>query len=107
MQQQERRRVFRTGLSLENGEPIDLQGAILSRILHGMFLSLDMMFREHRAPCLASGCIAGEDKVGIFGLLVAGEAAFHKRRVGRFAICEGSETPAAGCGVFFESLTIN
>ena len=40
-----------------------------------------------------------KDKVGRFGLLVAGEAAFHKRRVARFAVLEVSEPPAAGCGV--------
>jgi hypothetical protein len=29
-----------------------------------------------------------KDKVGRFGLLVAGEAAFHKRRVTRLAVCK-------------------
>src|SRR5208282_1765465 len=40
-----------------------------------------------------------KDKVAPFGLLVAGEAAFHKRRVARFAVREVTEPPAAGCGV--------
>jgi hypothetical protein len=47
----------------------------------------------------ASRCISSKDKVARFGLLVAGEAAFYKRRVARFAVCEVSEPPAAGCGV--------
>jgi hypothetical protein len=37
-----------------------------------------------------------KDKVGRFDLLVAGEAAFHKRRVARFAVREVTEPPAAG-----------
>ena len=47
----------------------------------------------------ASRRITSKDKVARFGLLVAGEAAFHKRRVARFAVLEVSEPPAAGCGV--------
>jgi len=35
---------------------------------------------------------------------VAGEAAFHKRRVARFAVCEVTEPPAAGCSVLKGSL---
>jgi hypothetical protein len=42
-----------------------------------------------------------KDIVGRFGLLVAGEAAFHKRRVAMFAVCEVTEPPAAGCSVLF------
>src|SRR5580692_8034075 len=49
----------------------------------------------------ASGGIVSKDKVSRFGLLVAGEAAFHKRRRARFAICEVTEPPATGCGVLF------
>src|ERR1700693_116508 len=48
----------------------------------------------------ASLRVASKDKVGRFGLLVAGEAALHKRRITRFAICaEMPKPPAAGCGV--------
>lgn len=46
-------------------------------------------------------CVMGKDKVARFGLLVAGEAALHKRRVARFAVCEVTEPPTAGCGVLF------
>ena len=49
----------------------------------------------------ASRCVTSKDKVGRFGLLVAGEAGFHKRRVARFAVLEVTEPPAAGCGVLF------
>jgi len=47
----------------------------------------------------ASRCITGKDKVGRFGLLMAGEAAFHKRRVTSFAVREVTEPPAAGCSI--------
>ena len=47
----------------------------------------------------ASRCITSKDKVGRFGLLVAGEAAFHKGRVAGFAVREVTEAPAARCGV--------
>ncbi len=47
-----------------------------------------------------SGCVTGEDKVASFGRLVAGEAGFVHRLVGRFAIfIKLSETPAARRGV--------
>ena len=36
MQQEKRRRVFRAGLSVKDGEPIDLYRAIKSRVFHGM-----------------------------------------------------------------------
>src|SRR6516165_4659184 len=53
--------------------------------------------------CLANGgfllCVTGEDKVARFGLIVAGEAGFHERSVGRFAVLEVSETPTASRGV--------
>jgi len=39
VQQKKRRRVFRAGLSVENGEPINLCRAIHRRILHRTFLS--------------------------------------------------------------------
>src|ERR1700722_14900714 len=42
VQQEERRRVFRAGLSVEDGEPIDLCRAIKSRVFHGTFLSLGL-----------------------------------------------------------------
>ena len=45
--------------------------------------------------------VTGEDKVASFGLLVAGKAGFHERLVGRFAVVEVSESPAARRGVFF------
>ena len=38
MQKEKRRRVFRTGFSIEDGEPIYLYGAIESRVFHGTFL---------------------------------------------------------------------
>src|SRR5580693_5185249 len=46
-------------------------------------------------------CIPSKDKVGRFGLLVAGEAAFHKRRITSFAVCEVTESPSAGRRVLF------
>jgi len=39
VQQEKRRRVFWTGLSIKDGEPIYLYGAITSRVFHGTFLS--------------------------------------------------------------------
>ena len=42
VQQQKRRRVFRAGLSVKDGEPIDLYRAIKSRVFHGTFLSLGL-----------------------------------------------------------------
>jgi hypothetical protein len=45
-------------------------------------------------------CIVSKDKVARFGLLVAREAAFHKRRVASFAVCKVTEPPPAGCSVF-------
>ena len=42
MQQEKRRRVFRAGLSIKNGEPIYLRRAIKSRVFHGMFFSLGL-----------------------------------------------------------------
>jgi hypothetical protein len=43
----------------------------------------------------------GEDEVVILGELVAGKAPFVRRLVGRFAILEVSESPAARRGVLF------
>ena len=40
-----------------------------------------------------------EDEVGSLGLIVAGEAGFHGRGGGGFAVYESSEPPAAGRGV--------
>ena len=45
------------------------------------------------------GCITSEDKVGRFGLLVAGKAGLHESSLGRFIILEVTESPAAGCSV--------
>src|SRR6266480_1945621 len=42
MQQEKRRRVFRAGLSIKNGEPIYLCRAIKSRVFHGTFLSFGL-----------------------------------------------------------------
>jgi len=42
----------------------------------------------------------GEDEVASLDLIVAGEAAFHGRRSRRFAVYEGSESPAACRSVF-------
>ena len=40
-----------------------------------------------------------KDKVGRLGLLMAREAAFHKRRIARFAVGEVPESSASGCGI--------
>ena len=40
-----------------------------------------------------------EDKVTGFRLIVTGEAGFHRRRGGGFAVYEGSEPPPAGRGI--------
>jgi len=40
VKQEKRRRVFRAGLSIEDGEPIYLRRSIKNRMFHGMFLSL-------------------------------------------------------------------
>ena len=40
VQQKNRRRVFRAGLPIKDGEPIDLYRAIKSRVFHRTFLSL-------------------------------------------------------------------
>ena len=40
MQQKKGRRVFRSGLSIKDREPIYLDGAIKSRVFHASFLSL-------------------------------------------------------------------
>jgi hypothetical protein len=45
------------------------------------------------------GCVTREDEVGSLSLIVAREAGFHGRRVGGFAVFEGSEPPAARGGV--------
>ena len=42
MQQEKRRRVFGTGLSVKDGELIYLYRAIKSRVFHGTFLSLGL-----------------------------------------------------------------
>ena len=42
VQQEKRRRVFRAGLPVKDGEPVDLYRAIKSRVCHGTFLSLDL-----------------------------------------------------------------
>jgi hypothetical protein len=44
-------------------------------------------------------CVAGEDKVARFNLIVAGKAGFHERLVGRLAVLKVSETPTTRCGV--------
>src|SRR5271163_884884 len=46
-----------------------------------------------------SRCVMGEDKVAIFGGLVAGIAGFVHRLAGRLAVLEISESPAARRGV--------
>src|SRR5215469_15872545 len=51
-----------------------------------------------------SGCVPGEDEVARFGLIVAGEAGFHKRLLAGFAVFEVSESPAARRGVFLRVL---
>src|SRR5260370_27997889 len=45
MQQKKCRRVFRTGFSVKDGEPICLYRAINSRVFQGVFLSLRMYWR--------------------------------------------------------------
>jgi len=42
MQQEKRRRVFRAGLSVKDGEPVYLCRAITSRVFHGTSLSLGL-----------------------------------------------------------------
>ena len=42
MQKEKRRRVFRPGLSVKDGEPIDLFRAIKSLVFHRRFLSLGL-----------------------------------------------------------------
>jgi hypothetical protein len=44
------------------------------------------------------GCVIGEDKVASFGWLVAGEAGFMLRLVGRFAVLIKLSEPPATCG---------
>src|SRR5215472_6042327 len=44
-------------------------------------------------------CVTGEDIVARFDGVVAGKAALHERRVGRFAVVEVGVPPAAGLGV--------
>src|ERR1700690_3193701 len=61
-------------------------------------------FQHQPAGFSASTRITSKNQVTRFGLLVAGEAAFHKCRVARFAVCEVSEPPAAGCSVLFRVL---
>jgi hypothetical protein len=45
--------------------------------------------------------------VVIFSWLVVGEARFMQRLIAGFAVREVGESPAAGRGVLFETLTIN
>jgi len=42
VQQEKRRRVFRAGLSVKDGVPVYLYGAIKSRVFHGTFLSFGL-----------------------------------------------------------------
>jgi hypothetical protein len=43
VQQENRRRIFRAGLPVENGKPINLDIATKSRVFHGTFLSLHLV----------------------------------------------------------------
>jgi len=52
-------------------------------------------------PAVPSRCVVSKNIVLIFRRLVAGEARFMHRFVGRFAIYEFGVPPAARCGVFF------
>jgi len=70
------------------------------------FMAETPYLREDRDR-VASGRVMGEDKVAIFDERVAGIAALEHRLAGGFAVVKLSEPPAAGRGVFFESLTIN
>jgi hypothetical protein len=38
VQEEKRWRIFRAGFSVEDGEVVDLYGAIFGRVFHGMFL---------------------------------------------------------------------
>jgi hypothetical protein len=40
VQQQKGGPIFRAGLPVKDGKPIDLRRAVKSRMLHGMFLSM-------------------------------------------------------------------
>jgi len=64
-----------------------------------------MMFSFFSDVLLAvSRCVAGENKVASFGLIVAGEAGIHQGLVAGFAVFEMSESPAACRGILFRVL---
>ena len=46
-------------------------------------------------PPPESGCVTSENEVAVFGRLVTGKTGFVGRLVGRFAIIELGEAPAA------------
>ena len=50
-------------------------------------------------PLLDLWSVMREYQITLAGLLVAGETAFHERRVCRFAVLEVTKSPATGCGV--------
>jgi hypothetical protein len=56
---------------------------------------------------LVLGCVTVEDKVASFDGLVARKAGVVHRLAGGFAVVKLSVLPAAGRGVFVESLTMN
>jgi hypothetical protein len=55
VQQEKRRRVFRSGLSVKDGEPIYLCRAIKRQVFHGTFLSLGLGQLVHAERCAAVG----------------------------------------------------
>src|ERR1700751_2395108 len=75
MQQKNRRRVFRTSLSIENREAVNLYGAIRSWILHRWFLS--SLWASCRRPTLTQRVA---------------------RPTGPYAALPRKETPQAGLG---------
>src|SRR5579862_4112091 len=46
-------------------------------------------------PATTSRRVPSEDKIAVPDFIVAGEAAFHRRRISRFAVYEGRKSPAA------------
>jgi hypothetical protein len=71
---------------------------------HRVILALAKSGFGNPSSFSASRCVTSKDKVGCFGLLMAGEAGFHESCIARFAVCEVPEPPAAGCGVLFRVL---
>src|SRR5205814_4552054 len=59
VQQEKRRRVFRTGLSIKDGEPIYLYRPIKNRVFHGTFLSFGEQLKRCEHHRNHQHCAAG------------------------------------------------